>query len=106
MRAFPGDTRPMDRRIFLMAAGGSALGAAFTTQAQSYPSRPITLYSPWAVGGTTDQVMRAFAESAARVLGQPMVVEARPGVGGILGAQAVAQAKPDGYTITQIPISV
>ncbi len=91
-----------------MAAGGSAIGAAFTTDAlaQSYPSRPITLYSPWAVGGTTDQVMRAFADSAGKVLGQPVVVEARPGVAGILGAQAVSQAKPDGYSITQIPISV
>ena len=96
----------IERRIFLMAAGASAASAAFTARAQSFPTKPITLYSPWAVGGTTDQVMRAFAESASKILGQSVVVEARPGAGGILGAAAVAQARPDGYTLTQIPISV
>lgn len=96
----------IERRTFLMAAGASAASAAFTARAQSFPTKPITLYSPWAVGGTTDQVMRAFAESASKILGQPVVVEARPGVGGILGAAAVAQARPDGYTLTQMPISV
>ena len=90
-----------------MAAGASAAAAAFTdVRAQSFPSRPITLYSPWAVGGTTDIVMRAFAESATKVFGQAVVVEARPGAGGILGALAVSQARPDGYTLSQMPISV
>ena len=96
------------RRTFVVAAGATAAGAVFTStaRAQAFPNRPITLYSPWAVGGTTDQVMRAFAESATRTLGQSVVVEARPGAGGILGALAVSQAKPDGYTLSQMPISV
>jgi tripartite-type tricarboxylate transporter receptor subunit TctC len=102
------ETSMTERRTFLMAAGATAACSVFASRAgaQSFPTRPITLYSPWAVGGTTDQVMRAFAESATKVLGQSVVVEARPGAGGILGAQTVAQAKPDGYTLTQMPISV
>jgi len=96
------------RRTFLLAAGASAAGAVFSlpARAQAYPARPITLYCPWPAGGTTDIVMRSFAESAARSLGQPILIENRPGAGGTLGAIALTQARPDGYTLSQMPLGI
>jgi tripartite-type tricarboxylate transporter receptor subunit TctC len=72
------------------------LGAA---QAQSYPAKPIRAIVPFAAGSATDQVARAFTAKMTETLGQPFVVENRPGVNGMLGAEAVAKAAPDGYTI-------
>ncbi|HEX4325902.1 MAG TPA: tripartite tricarboxylate transporter substrate binding protein [Burkholderiales bacterium] len=97
-----------NRRSFLLAAGAAAGTAAISgpARAQAYPARPVTLYCPWPAGGTTDIVMRAFAESAGRNLGQPVVIENRPGAGGTLGAIALTQARPDGYTLSQIPLGV
>lgn len=71
-----------------------------------FPNRPITLIAPWPAGGSSDAVMRAFAESAGRALGGTVVVENKPGVGGTLGASAMMQAKPDGYTLTQLPLGI
>lgn len=73
---------------------------------ERFPARPITLICPWPAGGASDAVMRAFADSAARALGVPVLVENRAGVGGTLGATAMMQAKPDGYTLTQLPLGV
>ncbi|MDB5804452.1 MAG: hypothetical protein JWN73_1774 [Betaproteobacteria bacterium] len=97
-----------NRRNFLLAAGASAGAAAFSlpARAQAYPARPVTLYCPWPAGGTTDVVMRTFAESAGHNLGQAVVIENRPGAGGTLGAIALTQARPDGYTLSQIPLGV
>jgi tripartite-type tricarboxylate transporter receptor subunit TctC len=78
-------------------------GGAF---AQAFPSRPITLICPWPAGGTTDLHLRKLAEIAARHLGQPVVIENRPGGTGMNGPVAMAKtAKPDGYTISQLSIS-
>ncbi len=75
--------------------------------AQDFPSRPVTLVVPWPAGGTTDISMRALATATEKHLKQPIVIENRPGAGGVLGAQTVAEkAAPDGYTITQIAITV
>ena len=75
--------------------------------AQDYPTKPITLIVPWPAGGSTDISMRAIAESASKVLGQPIVVDNKAGGGGTVGpAPMAATAKPDGYTISQIPITV
>ena len=75
--------------------------------AQDFPSRPVTLICPWPAGGSTDQYFRAFAQIASKYLGQSVVVDNKPGAGGTLGAQyLVTSAKPDGYTLSQIPISV
>ena len=71
-----------------------------------FPERPIRLLVPWGAGGTTDVQMRAFAEQACKRLGQPVVVENKPGAGGILGAQALLNERPDGYVLSQMPISV
>ena len=71
-----------------------------------FPNKSITLIAPWPPGGGSDAVMRAFAESASRALGVQVLVENRPGAGGTLGATAMLSAKPDGYTLTQLPLGV
>jgi tripartite-type tricarboxylate transporter receptor subunit TctC len=64
------------------------------------------LLVPWGAGGTTDIQMRAMAEGASRRLGQPVIVENRPGAGGVLAAQQLLQERPDGHVLAQMPISV
>lgn len=98
---------PNRRQALSLAAGGAALLAAPSLFAQDkFPSRPITLIAPWPAGGSSDAVMRAFGQSASKILGVPVVVENKPGVGGTLGASAMLQAKPDGYTVTQLPLGI
>src|SRR5512143_3020145 len=72
---------------------------AETAQAQNYPSRPIRLVLPFAAGGLVDVPGRILAQKLTEALGQPLVVENRPGAGSTIGADAVAKAKPDGYTL-------
>ena len=67
--------------------------------AQSFPDRPITLINPYAAGGPADLLARTVADGMSEVLGRPVVVENRAGAGTAIGARAVAQAKPDGYTL-------
>jgi tripartite-type tricarboxylate transporter receptor subunit TctC len=67
-------------------------------QAQAWPDRPITLVVPYAPGGYTDLTARLTARYLEKALGKPIVVDGRPGAGGIVGTQAVASAAPDGYT--------
>jgi tripartite-type tricarboxylate transporter receptor subunit TctC len=90
----------------LAAIVAMSLGATGAAQAQAFPVKPVTMLVPWSAGGSTDIVMRALAEATAKHLGQQVIVENRPGAGGTLGAAALVQARPDGYTISQIPISV
>ena len=74
----------MKRRIFLGAAGASTwAGLAW---AQTFPGRPIKYTCPWPAGGSTDVVMRSIADSASKVLGQQVLVDNKPGAGGLLGA--------------------
>lgn len=95
----------LSRRDLLAATAGLAVPMAAFAQ-DKFPSKPITLICPWPAGGSSDAVVRAFGESAAKVLGVPVVVENRPGVGGTLGATAMVSAKPDGYTLTQLPLGI
>jgi len=74
-------------------------------QAQAFPSRPVTLLITFPAGGPTDLAGRALAEATAKYLGQPVVVENRPGATGTLGAAALVNAKPDGYTVSMIPVT-
>ena len=75
--------------------------------AQTYPSKPVTMVVPWPAGGSTDIVMRAISEAASKHLGQPIVIDNKPGASGTLGpAVMAANAKPDGYTLAQMPITV
>jgi tripartite-type tricarboxylate transporter receptor subunit TctC len=91
----------------MLAGAAAALLAAPAVRAQGrFPDRPIRLIVPWAAGGTTDIQMRVLAEQASRRLGQPVVVENRAGAGGVLGPQHLLNERPDGYVLSQMPISV
>lgn len=83
------------RMLALIAA--ALLGAA--AHAQDYPSKPIRYIVPFPPGGSSDFIARAIAPHMAEKMGQPIVVENRPGAGGMLGVDIVAKAPPDGYTI-------
>jgi len=96
----------MKRRTLLQAAGAAVVSAAAPVSAQAFPSRPVTLIVPFPAGGPTDITMRTLAEVTAPHLGQPVVVENRPGAGGTLGVVALASARPDGYLLAQLPLSV
>ncbi len=100
--------RPTRRQFVLTSLGSATLLAAAPRLAfaQAYPDRPITFICPWPAGGTADITMRALCTAASKVLGQAIVVENRTGASGMLGLKAMATARPDGYTIGQIPISV
>ncbi len=84
---------------FGLAGVISASSVSGVAYAQSYPNKPIKAIVPFAAGSATDQIGRAFAAKMSEVLGQPIVVENKAGVNGMLGADAVAKAAPDGYTI-------
>jgi tripartite-type tricarboxylate transporter receptor subunit TctC len=88
--------RLITRRVAVLASALCVGSAAF---AQAYPNKPIRAVVPFAAGSATDQIGRAFAQKMSETLGQTIVVENRPGVNGMLGADAVAKAAPDGYTI-------
>jgi tripartite-type tricarboxylate transporter receptor subunit TctC len=94
------------RLVALIMTGLLAVAPA-TALAQAYPAKPVTMVVPWPAGGSTDIVMRAISEAAAKHLGQPIVIDNKPGASGTLGPAVVAAtAKPDGYTLAQIPITV
>jgi len=99
----------LNRRQFnlgLMVSAATASGLPSLTQASTFPDKPLTFICPWPAGGTADQTMRALCAAAGKELGQPIAVENKVGASGMIGLKALASAKPDGYTIGQIPISV
>ena len=84
-------------RAWSMAALlAASVAAAF---AQTYPAKPIKLINPWAPGGAADLIARPIMQRLAEALGQPIVVDNRPGANGTIGAAAAAHAAPDGYTL-------
>ena len=97
-----------NRRHFIastaLAAGSLALPSL--ARAQAFPARPIRYICPWPAGGSTDAVIRAIAESAAKSLGVQIIVDNKPGAGGMLGANELVNARPDGYTLSQLPHGV
>ena len=91
--------------IIAACACAFALPAAFDARAQGYPVKPIIMICPWPAGGSTDQHLRAFAQIASRYVGQNIVIENKPGAGGMLGPGNMAKlSQPDGYTISQLPV--
>lgn len=90
----------MQRRQFLnTTVAGAAVLAAPSVWAESWPARPIKLLVPFPAGSSPDLIARAVAEPLAAALGQPIVVDNRPGAGGNVGTGMVAKAEPDGYTL-------
>ena len=89
-------------RVVILFAGSLTLA-----HAQSFPERPVTLIVPWSAGGGTDVALRALAEATSKHLGQRVTVENRAGASGTIGPAWMAKnAKPDGYVVSQIPITV
>lgn len=99
------------RRVIAAIAIAGLLPAVLAfhapAHAQAYPSKPITMIVPWPAGGSTDVAMRALSNAASKHLGQPIIIENKGGASGTLGpATMAATAKPDGYTVSQIPITI
>ena len=88
----------MSIRQLLLAATLAGLCASAGAQAGAYPTKPITLVVPVNAGGVTDQMARAFATSMGKALGQSIIIDNKGGANGVLGANVVAKAAPDGYT--------
>ena len=84
------------KKLLVLAA---VLAAAASAQAQQWPSKPIRVIVNFPPGGAADQIARLVAPTLAEALGQPVVVENRPGANGNIGAEAVAKSPPDGYTL-------
>jgi tripartite-type tricarboxylate transporter receptor subunit TctC len=91
------------RRPLLTAALGSWLLAGLPARAAAFPERPLNLTVPFPAGGATDLLMRGLAALAGRELGQTIVVDNKPGAAGVLGAQQLVRARPDGYTLAVLP---
>ena len=89
--------------LCLTALTGATLSSA---QAQGWPQRPIKLVVPASAGGTVDLLTRAMSGKLGELLGQPMIVENRPGVGGLAGANQVAKSAPDGYSFLVAPNTI
>jgi tripartite-type tricarboxylate transporter receptor subunit TctC len=89
------------RRNFLHLAAGAAAPPVVSrfAWAQTYPTRPVRLIAPFAAGGTSDTVARLMGQWLSERLGQPFVIEDRPGAGSNIGTEAVVRASPDGYTL-------
>ena len=89
-----------------LAVSGLASQSHAQTSAPAFPGRPVKLMLAFPAGGPTDITMRVLADNASKILGQPVVIENKPGAGGTLPAQALQSTPADGYTLAQIPLGV
>ena len=98
----------MQRRHLVQLCAAALAATALGAQAQTsdFPVKPIKLVIAFPAGGPTDITMRALADTAGRILGQPVIVENKPGAGGTLPAQTLQSSAADGYTVGQIPLGV
>lgn len=85
--------------LVLLCAATMGAGYAAQKEAQDFPRRPIRVVIPFAPGGATDIVARQIGPALGELLGQPLVVDNRPGAAGNIGVELVARAQPDGYTV-------
>jgi tripartite-type tricarboxylate transporter receptor subunit TctC len=99
---------PASRRFLLAVPtlAGTGWRAAFAQTAQPFPNRPIRIIVPFTPGGITDILARAMAEMLAPRLGQPVIIDNRPGAGGNVGAESAARSAPDGHTLMAVGPSV
>ena len=81
------------------AIGAAALVFAGTAVAQTFPDKPIRIVVPYAAGGSTDNMARVMQEPLQKFLGQPVIIDNKPGASGVLAAREVIRSKPDGYTL-------
>jgi tripartite-type tricarboxylate transporter receptor subunit TctC len=96
----------MKRRQLVQLGALAAMAPALMAQAQSFPVKPIRLIIAFPAGGPTDITMRSLADGASKILGQPVIVDNKPGAGGTLPAQTLQTSAADGYTLAQIPLGV
>ena len=89
----------MRRMIAAVAAGACLALASTAAPAQDYPARPVKIVVPFDAGGPADVYARFLAQRLQEAMGQPFVVENRPGAGSLIGTEAVARSAPDGYTL-------
>ena len=88
-----------------IAFGLAALCLAHTANAQSFPSRAVTIVSPYQAGGTSDIIARILAQKLSERFGQNVVIENRPGANGTIGVNQVVRAEPDGHTLLAVASS-
>jgi len=93
------------RRFLQLAAGAAALPAARSARAQSYPARPVRIIVGYTAGGVSDILARLMGQRLSERLGQPFVVENRPGAGSNIATEAVVRARPDGYTLLLVGVA-
>jgi tripartite-type tricarboxylate transporter receptor subunit TctC len=91
--------RRLGRFAALTSIFTSLLAFAPPSMAETYPTRPITVVSPWTAGGPADTMARPIVQKLSEMIGQPVVLENRAGANGVIGSNHVARAKPDGYTL-------
>ena len=84
---------------FCLSFAGAALVGPGTIHAQDFPNKPITILVGYAAGGNIDVTARTIGQAMSKVLGQPVIIDNRPGAAGLIAQTAVAKAKPDGYTL-------
>lgn len=99
------------KTTFALAAATAVLTAGLpcvvnAQNATPYPHKPVNLIVPYGAGGGTDALARALTDRMAKKLGQPFIIESKPGAAGTLGVTQIARAKPDGYSLTLVPLSV
>src|SRR3954471_19329211 len=91
----------MSRRRHVLTLAAAAIGAPFAlpARAQAFPGKPIRIFVPNAPGGAADITARTVGQAMTATLGQPVIIENRPGAGGVVAAETVSRADPDGHTL-------
>jgi tripartite-type tricarboxylate transporter receptor subunit TctC len=93
----------MSRRVWIAVAAAAMLAVGGDASAQStFPTKAVHIYVPYAAGGAVDILTRTLGDAVSKQWGQPVVVENRPGAGGVVASQALVQAPPDGYTLIMV----